>query len=435
MVENEGRKTLKNYLIALFLLIIYSAPAAAAAPTITTLLEGLKKQPDIEASALNVRAADMKLEQAHAALYPTLSAFGSYTSFSSPTNLRPMAPTEVNIAAGDSIPFSKEILRYGLKAEMPLFVKSLYSLADKVKQLQKASRAGHKLRLISREASVISLDAALAFTEHLDKAIISRLDSLNKTRDDLQLAVNIGRIPESELLKVATILNNLQKQRNDLQRQTISLVNQLEQLTGTRLEHFVPLSLKRPVINGDFLRQIQLQANVAAAEKGLQQVRDQHYPTIKLEGLLSENEGDAYNTGNSIDRSYNYIGIKLAIPLFNRSLSTSIDQANIQLQREKRKLSQLRIDLTAKAQTLHEQLPVIDQSTTLAQTSLKNNQRLLEIAKVAYRSGRMTTEEYLRFETQVLDAEAALYKTYVDRWQIVSQQAVLYGDDLTGVVQ
>lgn len=133
MVENEGRKTLKNYLIALFLLIIYSAPAAAAAPTITTLLEGLKKQPDIEASALNVRAADMKLEQAHAALYPTLSAFGSYTSFSSPTNLRPMAPTEVNIAAGDSIPFSKEILRYGLKAEMPLFVKSLYSLADKVK--------------------------------------------------------------------------------------------------------------------------------------------------------------------------------------------------------------------------------------------------------------------------------------------------------------
>jgi len=43
----------------------------------------------------------MKLEQAHAALYPTVSAFGSYTSFSSPTNLRPMAPTEVNIAAGD----------------------------------------------------------------------------------------------------------------------------------------------------------------------------------------------------------------------------------------------------------------------------------------------------------------------------------------------
>jgi len=97
---------LKNYLTALFLLLIYSAPASAAAPTITSLLEGLKKQPDIEASALNVKAADMQLKQAHAELYPTVSAFGSYTSFNSPTNLRPMTPTEVNIAAGDSRRFN-----------------------------------------------------------------------------------------------------------------------------------------------------------------------------------------------------------------------------------------------------------------------------------------------------------------------------------------
>jgi outer membrane protein TolC len=419
----------------LLMLLLSSLPALAAEPSITSLLEAVAKQPDIEASALGVRSAEIRLEQAHAELYPTLSAFGSYTSYSSPTNLRPMTPTEVNIAAGDSIPFSENITRYGLKAEMPLFVKGLYSLADKVKQLQKASKAGHRLRLITRQAAVVSLDASLAFTSHLEEAIAARLISLNKTRDDLQLAVNNGRVPESELLKVETTLNDLQKQRNDLQRQAITLTSQLEQLTGIRLHQFVTLSLKRKVVSGEFLRQTQKQASVAAAEKGLQQAWDEHYPRIKLEGFVSENAGEAYNTGSSIDRSYNYVGISVSLPLFNRSIGGSIDQAKVQLQREQRQLAQLRSDLRVEAQTLREQLPVIDRSTALAQTSLANNRRLLDIARVAYRSGRMTTEEYLRFETQVLDAEANLHKTYVDRWQIISQQAVLYGDELTGVVQ
>ena len=426
---------MKKYLSLLLVLLLWSFPALAVEPNMSVLLEAVAKQPDIAASALGVKATDTQVKQAYAELYPKLSAFGSYTVYNSPTNLRPMPPTEVNVAAGDSIPFSEQIVRYGLQLEMPLFVKNLYTLADKVKQLQKASRAGYKLRLVTRQAAVVALDASLAFTTHLDRAIASRLDSLRKTSDDLQLAVDNGRTPESELLKVETLLNDLQKQSNDLRRQSISLTSEIEQLTGIRLEHFVPIALRRPVMTGDFIREEQQSAKVAAAKKDLQQAREQRYPALKLEGLVSENSGDAYNTDETIDRSYNYVGIKLAIPLFNRSLDTSIAQADIQLRREQLQLFQLRADLAAIAEKLRQQLPVIDQSIRLAQTSLSNNQRLLDIAKVAFRNGRMTTEEYLRFETQVLEAEAALHKTHVDRWQIISQQAVLYGDDLTGVVQ
>jgi len=426
---------LKSYLSVLLLLLFCSTPAAASGPTIVSLLQAVATQPDMAASTLGVKATDTQLQQAYAELYPKLTAFGSYTSYNSPTNLRPMAPTEVNIATGDSIPFSEQIGRYGLQLEMPIFVKSLYTLADKVKQLQKAGRTGHKLRLLTRQAAVVSLDASLAFTAHLDKAISARLDSLRKTHDDLQLAVDNGRTPESELLKVETLLNDLQKQRNELQRQATSLTSQIEQLTGIRLAHFVPIALQRPVMIADFLSEEQQMAKVAAAEKGLQQAKEQRYPALKLEGLLSENSGDAYNTDQGIDRSYNYIGVKLVLPLFNRSLHTAITQADIQLRREKQQLSQLQIDLATTAESLRQQLPVIDQSAHLAQISLSNNQQLLDIAKVAFRNGRMTTEEYLRFETQVLDAEASLHKTHVDRWQIISQQAVLYGDDLTGVVQ
>ena len=401
----------------------------------TTLLKAVATQPDLAASALGVAATDTQLQQAHAELYPKVSAFGSYSIFNSPTNLRPMTPTEVNIAAGESVPFSKKITRYGLRLEMPLFVKSLYTLSDKVKELQKASRSRHKLRLVTRQAAVVALDASLAFTAHLNSAIDSRIESLKKTHDDLQLAVNNGRTPESELLKVETLLNNLQKQRNDLQRQTINLTSQIEQLTGIRLNHFVPMTLQRPVMGQTFLHEEQQIAQVAAAEKGLKQTKEERYPVLKLQGFLSENSGDAYNTDRSIDRSYNYIGVRLAIPLFDRSLSKSISQADIQLRREKQRLAQLHIDLEAEAESLREQLPVVEQSTKLDEKNLSNNRELLNIAKVAFRNGRMTTEEYLRFETKVLDAEASLYKTHVDRWKIISQQAVLYGDDLTGVVQ
>jgi len=424
-----------KFVTLLLLLLSWARPVQAAGPTITSLLEAVARQPDLAASSLGVKSVDVQLQQARAELYPKLSAFGNYTMYSSPTNLRPMPPTEVNVAAGDSIPFSENILRYGLKVEMPLFVKSLYSLADKVKQVQEASRAGHKLRLISRQAAVVSLDASLAYTSHLDDAIASRIESLSKTGDDLHLAVDNGRAPESELLKVATALNDLQNQRNDLRRQTINLTSQLEQLTGVRLDRFVPIALKRPVAEDRYLRQQQQAANVAASEKELQQAWDRHYPTLKLEGVISENEGEAYNTGRSIERSYNYVGVALTFPLFDRQLSTSIDQAKIQLQRQRQQLAQLRQDLAAEAESLKQQLPVIEHSTQLAQTSLENDRRLLTIAKVAYRTGRMTTEEYLRFETQVLNAEAALQKANLDRWQVISQQAVLYGDELTGVVQ
>ncbi len=417
------------------MLLLWGLPAAAAELSMTALLEAVARQPDLEASELGVRSAEMRLTQAQSELYPTLSAFGSYTSYNSPTNLRPMPPTEVDLSTGASVPFAKQITRYGLKAEMPLFVKSLYSLADKVKELQKASKAGHKLRLVTRQAAVVSLDASLAFTSHLDTAIAARIESLSKTHDDLQLAVNNGRSPESELLKVETTRNDLQKQRNDLQRQAITLTSQLKQLTGIQLEHFVPLSLGRPVSEGEYLRQTQQQAKVSASEKELQQAWDQHYPSLKLEGVLSENAGEAYNTGDSIDRSYNYVGITLSIPLFDRKLSSAIEQAKIEVQRQKKQLAQLRIDLAAEADNLQQQLPVVEQSEKLSQASLENTRRLLAIAKVAYRTGRMTTEEYLRFETQVLDADAALHRTFLDRWQIISQQAVLYGVELTGVVK
>jgi outer membrane protein TolC len=424
-----------KYLSSVFFLLICVTPLSAAELNITTLLEAVAKQPGLQSSKLETEAASIQLQQARSELYPKLSAFANYERYNSPTNLRPMAPTEVNIAAGDSIPFSDQIERYGLKAEMPLFVKGIYTLADKLKQLQQVSRLGHKINLVTRQAEVVSVDASLSYLTQLNQAIVARIDSLQKTYQDLQLAVNNGRIPESELLKLETSVNNLHKQQNDIMIERLSLVSQLKQLTGLKVDHAVMLTQRRPITDGEILREKQQQANVAVAEKEVQRTWDQHYPTVKLVGTLTENYGTAYNTDESINRSYNYFGINISIPLFDRSLSTSIDLAQNQLHRQKLHLAQLQIDLEAEADTLRQQLPILKQSQALAVQSLANSNKILEISRVAYRNGRITTEEYIRNEAEVLDNEAALHKTKRDRWQIICRQAVLFGDDLTGVVQ
>jgi outer membrane protein TolC len=424
-----------KYLYSFALLLIFVTQVSAAELNITTLLEAVEQQPGLQASRLETQAASIQLEQARAELYPKLTAFGSYEKYNSPTNLRPMPPTEVNVAAGDSIPFSDQIERYGLKVEMPLFVKGLYTLADKVKQLHKVSRLRYKLDVVTRQAEVISLDASLAYVIHLNEAIIARLASLQKTRNNLQLAVKNGRTPESELIKLETSINILQKHQLDLKIQQSSLVKQLKNLTGFEIEGFVPLTERRPIKEGSFLSEKQQQGTVAVAEKEVQRVRDQHYPTVKLVGAVTENYGTAYNTNESVNRSYNYIGITVSIPLFDRSLGASIDLAQNRLQKEKKRLAQLRIDLKTEAATLAGQLPLLDQSQELARKSFENSRKILAIAKVAYRTGRTTTEEYLRNETEVLDTEAALYQINRDRWQVICRQAVLFGDDLKGVVE
>jgi hypothetical protein len=47
----------------------------------------------------------------------------------------------------------------------------------------------------------------------------------------------------------------------------------------------------------------------------------------------------------------------------------------------------------------------------------------------------MTLEDYLRYESDVLAAQASLYQAREQRWQVLSQQAALYGADLKGVVK
>jgi len=424
---------MKPFFSLVALLLIWSAQSRAA--DIHDLLDAAARQPGYEVSAMSVQESALRQESAMAALFPKFGLFGRAEIYNSPTNLRPMSPTEVNIQAGDPIPFSREILRYGLTLEVPVFVKELYVLRQKAAELNAKAQLDRRLDLIGRQSAVIVLNSTIAYFERLAEAIGGRRKSLEQTRDDIALKVRNGRLAESELTKIETTINDLDLQANDLQAKRLDVLREIKALTGIELSEAAPMSLTSKPSPSPFLQVQAQQKQVEAAQKELERRQATRYPTLSFNGYLSGNDGEAYNTDSHIYRSYNAAALVLKFPLFDRPLTTDEAIASVQWQKAKKQLAQTQIEVQALADSLDRKLPVVERSVDLAGKSIANNETLLAVARVTIRSGRMTMEDYLRYESNLLAAHANLYQARQQRWQILAQQAALYGTDLKGVVK
>jgi outer membrane protein TolC len=402
---------------------------------INDLLDAAARQPGYEASVLSVKESELKQKGAIAALFPKLGIFGRAESYNSPTNLRPMPPTEINIQAGDAIPFSRNILRYGLNFEAPVYVRELYVMREKAVLLRQKAELGRYLDMIGRQASVVSLNSSLSYLQALEAAIDARCASLGKTIEDISLKVKNGRSPESELLKIQKTINDLEQQRNELDIKRLDTIREIHSLTGIHLDAAVDMAMTSAPVGSAYPAVTAAQYNAEAAQKEVERKKASRWPTLTLNGSISGNEGEAYNTDSHISRRYNQIALTLKFPLFDRTMSADESIARVQMEKAKKDLEQTRLDMEALAETLEHKIPVIEKSIALAERSITDSQKLLDIARVSVQSGRMTTEDYLRYESDVLAAQAALYQSRQQRWQIVAQQAVLYGTDLKGVIR
>ena len=424
---------MKRFLIFFICFFLWSGQSRAT--DIHHLLDAAARQPGYKVSELSVQESDLQKERATGALFPKLGLFGRVESYNSPTNLRPMPPTEVNFQAGESIPFSREILRYGLSFDAPVYIRELYVLRQKTTLLQEKAVTDRQLDLFGRQASVVSLNSALTYLQALESAIDARRASLGKTFEDLSLKVKTGRSAESELLKLKKTLNDLDQQRNELDVKRLDTLREIRALTGIELSAAADMTLVKQPGGTSYLPVTAAQFNTDAAGKEVERRRAARWPTLSVSGFISGNDGEAYNTDDHIYRSYNEIALVLKFPLFDHTLSTDESIARVQLEKAKKQLEQTRLDMEALAESLDDKIPVVEKSITLSEQSITDSQTLLAVAKVAVRSGRMTTEDYLRYESDVLAAQAALYQARQQKWQIVAQQAVLYGTDLKGIVK
>ncbi len=421
------------------ILLALSIPYILSATTMGELFDALKNHSQTKSDEMVIQKAKVARSQATAKLYPTINLFGTYDNYSTPTGMVSVPP---NILVGlvkdpsnPTQPFSYNIYRGGANFAMPIFVKSIYSTADKAKALQKSARAKKKINLLQNEAIIVGSNANLEYLKALKKSLNIKEKSLLETKKTLKIKVDNGRSPASALYKIDDGLNQVSIAKNSIDLQKQKLISSIEAITGIRVDNFIKMQEVSQLQSGELASLQPLKEKVKASRIGVRIEKEKLYPTVLAHGSYAFSSATAYNNDKDANEEYGDVGVVVNIPLLSMSQYEAIAKSKIELRSDEIALEKLKDELSAKANMLQTSLPLLENSIKLSIDSVNNKEKLLDIAKVNYKSGRLSTEEYLRYEDDVVDAKAKLYQTKAQKWQTLMELAVLYANNIEEMVR
>ena len=419
------------------ILLVLAIGLNANALSMRDLFKALKKQPVTTVDKLVLKESIYAQKGAVSQFYPKIYGLSSYEQFNSPTSLRPVTPTEsAHITkTNGAFPFSKTISQLGVEVDMPVFVYPLFSLAKKAQAMRKSAEEKLKLNILRNEAVLVSLNAKLQYLEKLKKAMIQRKKSLQTQLESIKIGVKTGRTPEIAALKIENTINQIDIEINNIETSKNSVIAGIRTLTSINIKHSVSMYQAQNLKEGEFFSTKPLQYVIKAKKYAVDAQKARLYPSIYLKGFAFRKFGTSYNTDDSVIRNYANIGLYMQIPIFNKTIYTDIQKTKSDYLKSKFELSQLNIELKSDSESLNSQLQILKNSIVMAQKSVQNQKQLLKYAKVAFDTQRMTEEEYLRYEDELLSAQANLLSLKTKRWEIVSKLAVIYGNDLEEIVK
>ena len=420
------------------ILLALAIPTLMQATTIGALFNALEHRPQSKLDELGIEKSVLGKRAVADKLMPTVRAFGGYEIYNTPTGMVPIAPNKMMVMVKNQTipqPFSKDILRGGVEFNWPIFVMSLYSLEEKADLLHLASKEKKRLNTIERQAALVGAVANLRYLESLKDALRAKKRSVSKTLETTRLSVKEGRTPESALFILSSNINQLDISVNTIDQQVNNLIAKIDKLTGIELKGTVPLRLRSQVRKGEIFALRPLQKKLEASAKAIEAANEAYYPSVSAKGNYVYSHGEAYNNGLDVSERYGSAGVYLSIPVFDRSISTSSQQAKVEYMQEKEKLEDTRHSLTVQARQLEKELAILRKSLELSRKNVSDQEKLLKIAKVSLANESITEEEYLRYEDALADAKAKLYSFEAKQWQDIAQLAVIYGNDLKEIVK
>ncbi len=413
-------------------------PLLLQAHTLAELFDALKHHAQTKSDEMSVQKAHIAKAQADARLYPTIDLFGKYDNFSVPTGMLPIPPnTLFPMIQNQNIPqpFSYNIYRLGASISMPIFVKSIFTYAEKAEAMARSAQVKKRINRLKNEAVIVGTNANFRYLNALEKALEGKQRSLKETQKTLQIKVDSGRAPASALYKINDGLNQIAIAKNNIALQRSQIVSTIEGLTGIVLDAPVPMTQTGNYQSGAYASLEPLRKKIEADRLGVRAEQEKLYPALFAKGSYVRSYGDSYNNHTGVYESYGDIGVILNIPILHMDQYEAITKAELEVASGEVELEKAREELQAKARALESSLPLLDNSVSLYGKSVEDKKRLLEIAKVNYKNGRLSTEEYLRYEDDVIDAEAKRYKAQTQKWQTLMQLAVIYANPIEEIVQ
>jgi len=419
-------------------LLALSMPYLLSAHSIPELFDALKSHAQTKSDEMVVKKAEVAASQATSQLYPTIDLFGAYDNYSSPTNMKPIAPNVLKPMLVDQTipqPYSYNIYKGGAKFTMPIFVMSIYTMADKAKAMQKSAQAKKRINLLQNEALIVGSNANLQYLRELKRSLDLKEKSLLETEKTVKIKVDNGRAPESALYKIEDALNQVSIAKNNIDLQKQKLTSTIEAITGIKLESPVVMESIGDVQEGALGSLKPLEEKLKASRLDVDAQKEKLYPSVVAHGSYAFSSATAYNDNKDVNEEYGDVGVVINIPLLAMSQYEAVAKSKIEMQSDEVELQKLRDELSAKAEMLKNSLPLLDNSIKLSQKSIQNKEKLLKIAKVNYNSGRLSTEEYLRYEDDVVSAKAKLYEAKAQKWQTQMELAVIYANNIEEMVR
>ena len=424
---------MKKIVLALSIVVTLNAT------TLLELFDALKHHSQTKVDEMAVEKAEVYKDLANANLYPKINLFAKFDNYTAPTGMLPVPPDELFAMIKDPSvgqPFSNNILREGVNFSMPLFVKAIYTSADQAAAMQESAVAKKRINLLKNEALIVGANANFLYLNALEKSLEAKEQSLRETHKTLQIKVDNGRASASTLYKIEDGLNQISISKNSIKLQKEKLLSTIESITSIRLSK--PIVMQEAMgtnSENGFTSLEPLENKIKASRVAVSGQKDRLYPALLAYGSYTFSQGDAYNNGKRVNEEYGNIGIVLNIPLLSMGQYSQITKAKIELQSNELELQKEHDTLSAKAKMLENSLPLLQNSIDLSQQSIKNKDKLLKIAKINYKSGRLSTEEYLRYEDDVVSAKAKYYQAKAQRWQTFMELAVIYGNNIEEMVK
>ncbi len=416
-----------------------SFPLLLGATTLPELFDALKEHAQTKSDEMTIKQAEVAKEMANAKLYPTVNLFAKYDYYTTATGMLPVPPNQLLAMVKDKTvaqPFSQNIMREGANFTMPLFVKSIYTMSDKAEKMQKSAKAKKRINLLKNEAVIVGANANYLYLEELEKSLNVKRKSLLETQKTIKIKVDNGRSPASALYKIDDGINQVDITKNSIALQKEQLKSTIRSLTGITLDAPIEMQEVGSVQSSDTIESLTpLKLKIEANRLDINAQKEKLLPSVVAYGNYTFSQAKAYNNNKNTNKTYGNIGVMLNIPLLAMGDYREIKKSKIQMHQDEVEYEKLEEELSSKAKMLQNSLPLLKNSLKLSQKSIINKEKLLHIAKVNYTSGRLSTEEYLRYEDDVVVASAKLYKTQAQKWQTLMELAVIYANNIEEMVK
>jgi len=405
---------------------------------IKTLFDSLKTHPQTRSDEINMEIALLGRRIVTGRLYPKINAFGRYEYSSSPSGMLPLAPNDLFTLIQDQTmpqPFSQNIMRIGGGVSMPVFALSIYTTAAKAKMLYHSAEAQAYINLQRNEALIVSSNANLNYLNSLLNSLEMKKASLNKTMQLIDLKVRNGRASKTALLKIRNAINDVSIIKNNISQQQEAAIAAIRSLTGVTLDSPVEMVQTGTYQDGNFKVLDPLRKKIEADKLAWRAEKEKLVPSIFANGNYNHSYAKAYNNNLNIDEGFGMVVLTLNIPIFTKSQYAIIKKSKLTYEGSRNDFDKMRLELSSQASELGNNLPLLNNSIELYKLSIIDKKELLKVAKANYLSQRMTVEDYLKYENDVVLEESNLNKAKAKKWQTLMQLAVIYGNDIEYIVK